>query len=170
MRRVVFPVMLILALVVASFFLTFVSADDGFNTTNLVTHPAGGGEEYQSKQYQFYHNHNTVDITLNNTFHYLKAIQACVGSVQAHVYYGNNQQFPSGPNGFNLDPPLCAPNEDTFTWGQWNGMTFQHGSNGGVRVQTLFYAGTNGCCFPMGWDVDYYNDVTIGEFCVDNCY
>ena len=34
-------------------------------------------------------------------------------------------------------------------------------------VRTVFYPGTNGTGLALGWDVIYFDDVTIDEDCID---
>ncbi len=154
---------LVLAILMVMLFVVGNVAADT-NTTNLATHSGSWGS-YKSRQKQYYYNFNESSIKLGSTQHYVEAIDGCVRSKSGYVYYDSGDQYPA-ENGHNLDPILCNPDSETHTWGTWSGRTFQHGAQGGTMVESYMHIGSNGGYLTFGWHVYYYDDKTIGEFCV----
>jgi hypothetical protein len=137
-----------------------------FNQTDLETHNVGSWE-FQTRQTQTYFDHTTEDIELGYSYLYADAVDGCLWSRKGLVIYGETEY--DGPYGQNLTPELCDPDDETYSYELWDGNTYEHGSYGGVQVDTLLFTQPSGGGVGLGWSVGYLDDESVDEFCIGGC-
>ena len=139
------------------------NASAKFYQSSLATHVFTGGE-YKTRFSQTYYDFNTESVRMGASYLYVKPVHGCIDTRKGWLQDGEAQTHPSNVLPKSVAPNLCVPKANTYTYTDWQGETFEHGTQGGIVVQSFVYSGFSDGD-KMGWTVTWKKNKTIVAEC-----
>ena len=140
------------------------NASAAFYQSSLATHTFTGGQ-YKTRFSQTYYDFTTESVRMGASYLYVKPVNGCLDTRKGWLQDGEAQPHPNPAQPTVILPNnLCNPQVDTYTYTDWQGDTFEHGTQGGIVVQSFVYSGSvDGD--KMGWTVWWLDDESIDAEC-----
>ncbi len=131
--------------------------------SSLVTHDLGLDGEFKTRYSQTYSDFTTEHITMGASYLYAKAVDGCLHYRDGRLVDGEGHTHPSGFTAETITPGQCDPQAKTYTWADWQGDTFDHGTQGGIFVEVFVMKALGGS--RAGWMTWWLEDLEIDSRC-----